>query len=344
MKFVELSPPELIAALNWLDKNDFHNLFIETPWSKKQITSIELEPSTANTNISISSSKSDFNETALKESIDQTVVECAFFASGIVKPIGWTDLMTEIDEIRSRNLLQGDRPRRIVFDTVALNRRYYSVLEQQISSAVGIREPSGWGVSYLTTTGILKELAKYDWKYRQDQLVKLSEELPVDWFDWEEFTNQLMSKDRLFRLGDVEGKKMCNSGRCVRASSDVKDDEIIKALERHSRYNREEILAVSEDSDFVSKCKSFEINALRLDRGRMPSGPIKARWIEVCDLLYVLAVTLGVVRIKWDDEWLLLNGIWRGKKEESWNQERVKLSSENNELLKWLTDVKTIAG
>jgi len=153
-----------------------------------------------------------------------------------------------------------------------------------------------------------------------------------------------MSRDRVFRLGDVEGKKMCNSGRCVRASSRVGDDEIINALEKHSRYNREEVLAVSEDSDFVSKCKTYEINALRLDRGRLPSGSIKARWIEVCDLLYVLAVTLGAVRIKWEDGWFLIEGIWRGKKEESWNKEHVRLSSENKELLKWLIDFKIIAG
>ena len=71
----------------------------------------------------------------------------------------------------------------------------------------------------------------------------------------------------------------------MRVSSGEGDDEIIKALEKHSRYNREEILAVSEDSDFVSKCKSFEIKALRLDRGRLPTGTIKARWIEFCELL-----------------------------------------------------------
>ncbi|MHA2040765.1 MAG: hypothetical protein ACXACG_08775 [Candidatus Thorarchaeota archaeon] len=343
MRNVELAPGELIAALNWLDQNNLHEISIETPWSKEQFVSIELEEPIANANLSINSTKSDFSETAHKENIDQTTIESAFFASGIVKPIGWTDLMIEIDEIRSRNLLQGDRPRRIVFDTVALNRRYYSVLERQLSSLIGIREPVGWGVSYLTTTGILKELAKYDWKYRQEQLVKLSQEFPVDWFDWKGFTNQLMSRDRVFRLGDVEGKKMCNSGRCVRASSRVGDDEIINALEKHARYNREEILAVSEDSDFVSKCKSYEINALRLDRGRLPSGIIKARWIEVCELQYVLAVILGAFRTIWNDGWFLLEGIWRGKKEESWNQERVRLSSENKELIKWLIDFKAIA-
>ncbi|MFW9804780.1 MAG: hypothetical protein ACFFFC_19145 [Candidatus Thorarchaeota archaeon] len=344
MRAVELSPSELIAALNWLDHNDLREISVETPWSKKQIVSIDLEESKANAHLSIEVEKSDFNEAIREEGIDHTTIECAFFSSGIIKPNGWADLMTEINEIRGRNLLQGDKPRRIVFDTVALNRRYYSVLEQHLSSSIGTREPVGWGVGYLTTTGILKELAKYDWKYRQEKLLKLSKEFPVDWFDWKEFTNQLMSRDRVFRLGDVEGKKMCNSGRCVRASSRVGDDEIIKSLEKHTRYNREEILAVSEDSDFVSKCKSFEINALRLDRGRLPSGAIKARWVEVCDLFYVLAVTLGVIRMKWDGSWLLLKGIWRGKKEESWNQEHVRLSSEDNSLLKWLIDYKSIAG
>ncbi len=328
-----------------MDQNQRNRLEIETPWSKKSIMSIDFVESTTIANISVKCTRSDFHETACNEGIDQSTIECAFYASGIVKPLGWTALLEEIDEIRSRNFLQGDRPRRIVFDTVALNRRYYSVLENQLSSMFGTRAPVGWGVSYLTTTGILRELAKYDWKYRQEQLVKLSEELQVDWFDWKGFTNQLMSRDRVFRLGDVEGKKMCNNGRCVRASSAVGDDEIIKSLEKHSRYNREEMLAVSEDSDFVSKCKSFEINALRLDRGRLPSGPIKARWIEVCDLLYVLSVTLGAIRLKWDDaNWLLIEGIWRGKKEESWNQEHVRLSTENKELLKWLVDFKTIAG
>ena len=240
---------------------------------------------------------------------------------------------------------QGDKPRRIVFDTVALNRRYYSVLEGQLSSIIETRKPVRCGVSHLTATGILRELAKYDFKYRQKQLSELSNELQVDWFDFKGFTNQLMSRDRQFRLGDVEGKKMCNSGRCVRVSSAVGGDEIIKALEKHSRYNREEILAVSEDSDFVSKCKSFEINALRLDRGRLPTDAIKARWIEVCDLLHVLAITLGVIRLKWDnDNWLLIEGIWRGKKEESWNQERVRLSTENMNSLTWLIDFERIAG
>lgn len=51
----------------------------------------------------------------------------------------------------------------------------------------------------------------------------------MDWCDWSAFTNQLMGRDRQFRLGDVEGKKMCNNGRFVGASSCTGDDEIIKA-------------------------------------------------------------------------------------------------------------------
>lgn len=162
MKSVELSPSELIATLNWLDHNAVGIFEIETPWSKKPILSIELIYSTTNVNIGAKSSRSDFHETASSEGIDLSTSECAFFSSGIVKPINWTEFMEEIDEISSRNLLEGDRPRRIVFNTVALNRRYYSVLEKQLSIAFGARGPTGWGVCYLTTTGILRELAKYD--------------------------------------------------------------------------------------------------------------------------------------------------------------------------------------
>jgi len=41
---------------------------------------------------------------------------------------------------------------------------------------------------------------------------------------------------------------------------------------------------------------------------------------------------------------LLIEGIWRGKKEESWNQERVRLSTENMNSLTWLIDFERIAG
>ena len=343
MKHVDLSPPGLIAVLNWLNQNTACKFEIETPWSKKPILSMELTKSTTGAILSLKARESDFYRAASIEEIDLLKIECAFFASGIVKPSEWTTLIEEVKEIAGRNLLRGDRPRRIVVDTVALNRRYYSVLERELSYMFGTRVPTGWGVGYLTTTGILRELAKYDRKYRPGRLDMFSQEITVDWFDWGSFTNQLMSKDRLFRLGDVEGKKMCNSGRCVRTSSRVGDDEIIKSIANHSRYNREEILTVSEDSDFVSKCKLYEINAIRLDRDQLPSGFINARWLETCDLLYVLAVTLGVIRVKWDDDWLLIQGIWRGKKEESWNQEHVRLSGTNRELMKWLIDFKAIA-
>ncbi len=343
MNYVELSPSELVAAMNWLNQNQVNKLDIETPWSTKPILSMGLAESTTDVSLSIKSAKSDYIKVTFDKGVDISTVDCAFFASGIVQPLGWNELTKEIEEIQNRNLLQGNKPRRIVLDTVALNRRYFSIIENQLSSQAGTRESGGWGVSYLTTTGILRELARYDRKYRPEQIGRLSEEMHKDWFDWKEFSNQLMSKDRQIRLGDVEGKKMCNSGRCIRESSRVGDDGIIEALERHVRYNKEEILAVSEDTDFVSKCKSYEITALRLDRGHLPNSPIQTRWIQTCDLMYVLSVTLGVIRLKWDGSWLLLQGIWLGKKEESWNQEHVRLSSGNRSLMKWLADFRAIA-
>ncbi|MCF2136448.1 MAG: hypothetical protein K9W43_04325 [Candidatus Thorarchaeota archaeon] len=336
MKYVQLAAPKLIAILNWMASNEVIEFKIDTPFSIAPLFEIKISRNKPTAEIIKTVSPEDFTKNAQKYEFKHAKVTEALFSSGVVNPQGWDKLLKKVEEALSRDVYSGEKPCWIAFDTVALNRRYYSILERSIKSKKQLLRTGG--ARYIITTGIIDEIKKYDRKYRNRDIVDLQKLFSVDWYNFRNFTNQLATKDRIFRLGDVESKKMRASPRCVRITSAVSDDKIINALARHSQQNRIDILAISEDTDFVSKCVNQEIMAVRLDRQQLTNQRFSAHWNDLCDLLYVLAVQMGVIRLRWSkSQWIVIEGIWQGKKGESWDTESLRLSTRNKDDSGWLS-------
>lgn len=332
-----MTPNQQYAMFNWFLNNDIMEFSIEVPWLSDPIAEVSLNEDNPRADIEIVADEDTIDGVPGREKISHYNFRAMLVASGIVKPEGWDDTISTLDDKTNRNLYEGDRPCRIVFDTSSFLRRYFTLVDRALRERKGRTPLVGWG--YVVTSGIREELAVYEKKYTHDVTNGYNGTYSESWFDFYHFFNQLMGLDRMFRVGSIECEKMIQTGRCLRVRSDRGDTNIIRALVEHSKNQGVDLIAVAEDSDFIAKCKPHEIQAHRLDIPREIDNAYRIDWLNLSELLYMLAMGFGAIRLLWHHSTSAqILGIWRGKKEEPWKDENVLVRPDAATLSSWLKE------
>ncbi len=326
---INVSPRELMIVMNYLHSRSIYEFQIKVPWIARSALFVRLDADNATAHV-----RKLVEDRTIKKAhkmFDNPILTICLLMAGIVHPSNWDAVFSELTTIARRDATKGERPALITFDTVALIRRYYSVLNMELETAQLQGQLKGWGIKYLVVSGVVSELTKYDSKYRPSGLEKLSHKFNY-WCDFMKFNNQLETKDRMFRMGAVEVKKMINSGTAVKVQSEQKDENIINAISDYSCQQQVDVLAISEDSDFISRCADLGITSFRFDIPKISSNWVTTSWRNVCQLLYATAVLMGAIRLEWENDHLDIYGIWLGKKDEHWNSENVQLVISDKDL------------
>ncbi|MBD3158835.1 MAG: hypothetical protein GF309_08620 [Candidatus Lokiarchaeota archaeon] len=329
------------AIFNWFLNKEITEFSIEIPWLSDSIIEVSLSEDSPTADIKILADEDTMDGVPGREEISSYNFRDTLVAAGIVKPGGWDDTISTLDDETNRNLYAGDRPCRIVFDTNAFLRRYFTLIHRTLYELKERTSLAGWG--YVVTSGIREEMASYEKKYSHNVLNGYNGRYSESWFDFHQFFNQLMGVDRMFRMGSIECEKMIQTGRCLRVRSDRGDTNIIRALAEHSRNQGVDLIAVTEDSDFIAKCKSHEIQGHRLDIPQEIDTSYRIDWLNLSELLYVLALRFGAVRLLWHHSTSAqMLGIWLGKKEEPWKNENVLVRPDAATLSSWLKESLSI--
>ncbi len=255
-------------------------------------------------------------------------------ASGVIKPHKWEELSERIVKAVNRDPLSAERAVFLSFDTVALRRRYYTLVSNLLAKT---RLPGGARLKagFAAPLGVLRELVGLDSKYEKKEISEMCGIFGLSEEVLGEFFNQLKLSERLQKVGYVEYRKMSKKEYVEELEGEAGDKNIIESLEKFSKRRNVDIMVFSEDSKFVEEAKAFTLKGIRLEHPKDFTKNLKVQWEDVAQLLYTAAVFYGVLEISPETK---IYGIWKGKKDEHWNMEQLKIVTQEPKLQKFLEE------
>jgi hypothetical protein len=228
----------------------------------------------------------------------------------------------EIDPIRNyfmeltkgRNLVRGDRPVWLFYDTCAIMNNLPYVFRKNIK------------VEMATTTsmGVQNEIEeKMDMRFKSiDVLDRYAEVYPNG---TEDFFLQPLKVGRIARLCYPEIDLMRKDlGRNIIEDGEKGDTAILNAFQREARMMNVDGVVVSCDRIMIERAESHGMKGLYVaPTVRLPRD-VRVKMSDVAMMIFRASVLYGKVRINED---LVVRGVWKGKENTDWKQEKVWVES-----------------
>lgn len=252
------------------------------------------------------------------------------------------------DEINNINILDGDMPIAIAFDT----NLYYDQFFTQLSTLLDkrYRKPK-YPVYFLLSEGVKKELITYEFKYKVDDIEALKDNCAHPDMV-EEFFNQNKLKARIKHLGHIDFLK-CNEkvySKIIEEDESIDkndmDSRIIQGLIKELRQQNIKLYLYSQDSDFIARARGNR-NLITKHLEKVPLWKFKNKysceWEKFNQFLYNLTIMFGAIKLEFpDSSSLKLYGIWRGKKLNDREKENLKIVFSNQFLSRIKKDLYII--
>ncbi|MEJ2294146.1 MAG: hypothetical protein P8Y23_05200 [Candidatus Lokiarchaeota archaeon] len=244
-----------------------------------------------------------------------------------------------LNKIEAINVLEGDMLSALAFDT----NLYYDQIFTQFSKMLRKRyKIPKYPINFLVSEGVRKELLTYEAKYKNEDIEDLKGKC-ADPDLIEDFWNQNKLNARIKHLAHTDYLKCFDSvySKLVQEDTTIEnadmDTKIIEGLAKEIRQQRIKLYLFSQDKDFISRARGIR-NIIPIYLEKIPFSKLKDKitcgWGKFSRFLYILAITFGVITLQFgENENMQLYGIWRGKGLNDWENENVKLSS-NNPILK----------
>lgn len=241
----------------------------------------------------------------------------AVLASGIIEVGNFEAVKTLVERYGNPDLMAGHPPVLAGFDT--------NLLPWRIDRILGLRNPDE-GVGYVNgfalATGVRDEL---DWDHKCHDTDAF-----VDAFGdaYEEYWNQPLGSARIGRLGLLNYRNIRDIQQADEINCQRGDGNIVSAYDEYSDDHRNDVLLFSNDRNFVERARSRTILSEHVEFPSELPRRTSATWREVEVLIYTLATVFGIVELPG----VTVHGVWRGKDELDWQQERLKLDCRSTTL------------
>lgn len=241
----------------------------------------------------------------------------AVLASGMLPIANYDELRSFVDRYGNPDLMAGHSPVVAGFDT--------NLLPWRIDRILGLRDPEegvGYVNGFVLATGVRDEL---DWENKCHDTDPF-----VDAFGdaYEEYWNQSLGSARIGRLGLLSYRSIRDIQQADEIESGVGDESIIDAYDDYNRERRNDVLLFSNDRNFVERARSHRLLGQWVEMPDDLPAETTATWKELEYLVYLLAVIFGVVELPT----VTVHGIWKGKDQLDWQQERLKLDCRSPKL------------
>jgi len=258
-----------------------------------------------------------------------------FTKSGFYFEIYQKEFEELINEIEKVNILEGDIPIAIGFDTCL----YYDQLFTQLSKLLEqrYRKPK-YPIYFLLSEGVKNELITYEYKYKVNDIEKLKDNSAHPGMI-EEFFNQNKFRARIKHLGHMDFLK-CDENvysKIVEEDRSISrrdmDSRIIQGLINEIRQQNLKLYLFSQDSDFIARARGNR-NLIAKHLEKIPQSKLKKKykcsWEDFNRFLYTLAITFGAIKLEFSNNFTIdFYGIWRGKKLNDWERENLKMFTSN---------------
>ena len=234
-------------------------------------------------------------------------------------------LLTLREDSRDPNKMP--RPVFIAVDTNILYDRFLS-RHLPLSDSTG-RSVQAGDFRYVVSEIVLLEIdSKVTHKYSRDEIRALGQVFSHPEL-LQEFSNGSGRRTRVAKLAINEMEYLLTELRALRIKGtaardkEKNDIEIAQSYKHWARSNDYDVVLLTADEDMVTHARAGELMPLQLEIPfQVPEHARIDPW-KVSDLLYDLALTIGVISL--DNEHVLLYGEWGGKSSTDYAQERVKV-------------------
>lgn len=240
-----------------------------------------------------------------------------FYASGI-PPLDHIETML-VEKISGRNVLMGDKPLWIGYDTCVLRRRFYSQVRRMLET-----RRLNTSIGHAVTEGVNDELLfRMDRKYSQRDIACFERIFP----DARMFLNRATLEARLHRLGLADLGLMRSREVYQELPSGTGDLEIIRGYAGFEKNRNAELLLFSADNNFVQTAtdKSLQCHYVPYHHNGVPeylgSGDVPLNALN--DLLYHFAVVCGLIRV----QGITIASIWPNKTVNHWKEGLVQVEA-----------------
>lgn len=251
------------------------------------------------------------NPSYLSEVPESSVIIDCLFISGVLEPRDFPGIRKELSKQADRDLMRGDRPLFIGFDTNALRRRVNTHIQR-------IVKEQGLKARFCLSNLVLEEL------FRQyDKKLPFEMELPEQLCFMENFSNQLSRKARMARFGAVEYRKLKEFQYTFEViGDDESDNSDLKIVRSYDTLKAEnDIIIISGDRNFSDLANGKGMRVIDVKSPHNVPAEMPISWEGACDLIYTAAIIFGMVEVNG----VQVQGVWRGKDENNWNYEQVNV-------------------
>lgn len=249
----------------------------------------------------------------------------ALVAGGLITVENQTELEAFFHQQGYPDLDAGHAPLVLGIDTNLLGWRLTDALRldpDQYSDDQGRSPINGFAFA----TGIYDEL---HWQYRHYETRPLEEAFGPE---FARLDNQPAGANRAGLLGRYEYRRFRDQYNAVTIDSQQGDEAIIEAYANYDRENRQRVLLLSNDYEFVRRARETGVLAHHVCFPIDMPQTVTVSWDELQEVLYTLAILFGVLQLPK----VTLYSVWDGKSGEDWQRRRLDVVTQSETVSKKL--------
>ncbi|WP_462273259.1 PIN domain-containing protein [Methanohalophilus sp.] len=260
-----------------------------------------------------------------REIPDHNDLKICMYASSLLNSENKSVLEQELQDESKRNLLKGDKPLFIGYDTNSLRHRS-NLLVQNILSSLSLNDSPNIG--FCLSEVVKRELRdQWEKKHKKPDIDKLCALHPHA----TRFLNQHPKTARMARLGAVEYKHLMTQLNCEEIDGSGKgDNAIIQSYEFFRNKRNVDLLLISGDNDFTAMAHEEKIRSVYMKQPYNYETNFECQWEDLVELLYCIAIVFGHIRLAHID----IYGIWTGKNEDDWDDYRISVKTDDPSIFK----------
>ncbi|RNI11908.1 hypothetical protein EFE42_09795 [Methanohalophilus sp. RSK] len=260
-----------------------------------------------------------------REIPDHNDFKICMYASSLLNSENESILEQELQDEGKRNLLKGDKPLFIGYDTNSLRHRSNLLVQNVLAKLSLANSPN---IGFCLSETVKRELRnQWDDKHKKSAIDKLCALHPQA----TRFLNQHPKTARMARLGAVEYKHLMTQLNCEEINGKGRgDNNIIQSYEYFRDKRNVDLLLISGDNDFTAMAHEEKIRSVYMKQPYNYDTNFECQWEELVELLYCMAIIFGHIRLEHID----IYGIWTGKNEDDWDDYRISVETDDPSIFK----------